>query len=521
MSQWTALPFTPPTVSGPPPTREVDRPVDLLVEERVRAMWRGDARVAADAELPSRASSVVGIERANNASAPASADASTTLPARGREAHARSPASRRRRRETRMNAIVPSAESSTRRVEERSPPGMFAPPRRPPRRGALQADAEVGAGADDSHVARGASRSAIWRHRRALARPSRRETRRRRGSPRTAQRHARVLRAAHASGSWQTDPRHSRVESSSSAGSGCSPACARLARRSAGVQSIPPTRAMFSGASMVPIRRAACCSDAYRPLSTGGSSPSDLPPAPPRAHEECRSATVLELPSFRRTITCTGALAARGAPRDLISSTQRPRGRRSCRIAHLPARLDVQAPPDQEPARTASTRGLSLHTPFSCTRLLSSRSGRRSDLLDQSQWSSGSCRRSWGIRCRARWMVPSIFSSKSVLCMCVMPWLQPIPSLSRREPPSAFSAATSSASPRSADASTTSQSRKTSRMPSTAPGVEVGKRTTPSAESSTGCRTPSPPGTSLLGGRRVDLAAAAFQAQSQSVSCRK
>jgi len=69
----------------------------------------------------------------------------------------------------------------------------------------------------------------------------------------------------------------------------------------------------------------------------------------------------------------------------------------------------------------------------------------------------------------ARWIVPSIFSSKSVFRMCRwIPGLQPIPSSpSTRAPSSRSSAAKSASSPAVADASTTRPPEKTRRAFST------------------------------------------------------
>ena len=61
MSQWMRDSFVPPMSGMPLPEREVHRPVDLLVEQRV-AHVPGDARVAADAELAEAPRPGVGVE---------------------------------------------------------------------------------------------------------------------------------------------------------------------------------------------------------------------------------------------------------------------------------------------------------------------------------------------------------------------------------------------------------------------------------------------------------------------------
>jgi hypothetical protein len=62
MSQCTWLTFSPPNLRKAVAEREVDRSVDLFVEERVLHVAR-DPRVAADAELAQPSRAVVEIER--------------------------------------------------------------------------------------------------------------------------------------------------------------------------------------------------------------------------------------------------------------------------------------------------------------------------------------------------------------------------------------------------------------------------------------------------------------------------
>ena len=80
MSQWTALRVQTADYTEPRADGEVDRAVDLLVEQRVLRVAL-DARVAADAELAEPARALVGVERRDQrAPRSAVAVASTTVP---------------------------------------------------------------------------------------------------------------------------------------------------------------------------------------------------------------------------------------------------------------------------------------------------------------------------------------------------------------------------------------------------------------------------------------------------------
>ena len=152
MSQWIALSFVPPRSGKPLADGEVDRAVDLLVEERVLHVAR-DAGVAADPELAEPARAVVGVEHLEQ---------EVLVRARGRLDDAGRRA-KRKRIAVHLAARVDGRETRrTRSFPPRCPrPGSRRPRRRacsrrrrrscPP---AAQADAQVGPRADDAHLAR-------------------------------------------------------------------------------------------------------------------------------------------------------------------------------------------------------------------------------------------------------------------------------------------------------------------------------------------------------------------------------